>query len=42
MGIVTKELENDRVAEMEHPAQRVKVLYSFPHKIGAGRICYTA
>ena len=21
---------------------RIRVLYSFPHKLGAGRICYTA
>jgi glycosyltransferase involved in cell wall biosynthesis len=27
---------------MNQPGDRVRVLYSFPHKLGAGRICYTA
>ncbi|HEY3129425.1 MAG TPA: glycosyltransferase family 4 protein [Acidobacteriota bacterium] len=27
---------------MSHEAERVQVLYSFPHKLGADRICYTA
>lgn len=27
---------------MDTPKQRIRVLYSFPHKLGADRICYTA
>src|SRR5260370_31233444 len=27
---------------MNHRSDRVRVLYSFPHKLGAERICYTA
>lgn len=27
---------------MSHSEDRVRVLYSFPHKLGAARICYTA
>jgi glycosyltransferase involved in cell wall biosynthesis len=27
---------------MSHSNGRIRVLYSFPHKLGAGRICYTA
>jgi glycosyltransferase involved in cell wall biosynthesis len=27
---------------MTSPNRRIRVLYSFPHKLGAGRICYTA
>jgi glycosyltransferase involved in cell wall biosynthesis len=27
---------------MSYPDDRIRVLYSFPHKLGAGRICYTA
>jgi glycosyltransferase involved in cell wall biosynthesis len=27
---------------MSHTRERVRILYSFPHKLGAGRICYTA
>lgn len=27
---------------MSRPTERVRVLYSFPHKLGAARICYTA
>jgi glycosyltransferase involved in cell wall biosynthesis len=27
---------------MSHDKQRIRVLYSFPHKLGAERICYTA
>ena len=31
-----------RSSEMSSADNEVRVLYSFPHKIGAGRICYTA
>lgn len=27
---------------MSGPNARVRVLYGFPHKLGADRICYTA
>src|SRR5262245_10329725 len=27
---------------MDNESQRIRVLYSFPHKLGAARICYTA
>jgi len=27
---------------MSYSCERVRVLYSFPHKLGADRICYTA
>src|SRR5262249_26481666 len=30
------------IESMKPSADRVRVLYSFPHKLGAGRICYTA
>jgi glycosyltransferase involved in cell wall biosynthesis len=30
------------MANMKHPSDQIRVLYSFPHKIGAARICYTA
>lgn len=41
MGTVDKGLKEE-LQEAVTPGQRVSVLYSFPHKLGAGRICYTA
>jgi glycosyltransferase involved in cell wall biosynthesis len=34
--------ENTRKSQMKRIDNSVRALYSFPHKIGAGRICYTA
>src|SRR5437870_1750872 len=37
-----KTIENQRRDSIQHRSPSVRVLYSFPHKLGADRICYTA